>query len=76
MSEEQQFRVEFVDGELRVYNEFDRMVVKQDKFPDGSNDPWTEEDALEWWEKVKLQYAKKVVMSHDDSTIENPEQGV
>lgn len=76
MTEEQEFRLEFVDGEFRVYDSENRMIFRQNKFPDGSNDPWTEADALSWWEKNKRRFYQKIIMSYDDSTVENPEEGV
>lgn len=70
-----EFRVEFIDGELRVYDSDNRMIIRQGKWPDGSNDPWTEQDALKWWEDNKEKYYQKPRISYDDSTIENPEEG-
>lgn len=74
---EQIFRVEFVDGELRVYDSDNRMVVKQNKFPDGSNEIWTEQAALQWWESKKERMLQPVVEWYDldDSTIASPNEG-
>lgn len=74
---EQTFRVEFLDGVLRVYDNENRMIVKQDKFPDGSNDPWTEKDALDWWETKKERMIQPVVEWYDldDSTMTPPNEG-
>lgn len=72
---EQQFRVEFVDGELRVFNEEGRMVLRQPKFPDGSNEAWTEAAALAWWETRKNVYIQPDPTPFDDSTMEPPEEG-
>jgi hypothetical protein len=74
---EEQFRIEFVDGELRVYNSDNRLIIKQNKFPDGSNDPWTEDDALAWWETKKQRCYQPVAEWYDldDSTIPDPNEG-
>ena len=55
---EEIFTTEFIDGEFRAYDANGRMVVRQPYFPDGTKDPWTEEDALDWWEQNKKYYSQ------------------
>lgn len=56
----EEFITEFTDGEFKVYNQDGRMILSQPYFPDGSRDPWTEQDAIKWWENNKERYLQPV----------------
>lgn len=62
------FSTTFIEGTLRVY-ENDRLMIEQPYNPDTAL-PWqSEEEALLWWESVKVAYGPPVVLEILEESI-------